>query len=80
MALASLDSIKISSFNANGLRSKNKRQAIFNWLKGHKQNILFLQECHSNPDIENQWRQDLDEYNVYFSHGTSSAKGVSIVC
>ena len=71
--------IRISSFDTNGLGSKVKRQAISKWLKSIHQSVIFLQETHSNPDLENVWKHDFDNNNLLFSHGSSSATGVCTI-
>ena len=71
--------IKINGFNTNGLGNKFKRLAVVKWLKLNSQSIVFLQETHSIPEIENKWKQDFDNPNLFFSHGTSSGRGVCII-
>ena len=71
--------IKISSFNTNGLGNKLKRLAVAKWLKQHSQNIVLLQETHSATEIENKWKHDFGNPNIFFSHGTSSGRGVCII-
>ena len=73
------DQVKIYTFNANGLRNKTKRLAIFDWLNNKNTNIVFLQETHSNIEYETEWKKDLRNFDLYFSHGTTSAKGVCIL-
>ena len=45
-------SVNINSFNVNGLGMKNKRIAIFSWLKSKYSGIYFLQETHSSSNCE----------------------------
>ena len=65
------NSIKLCSFNVNGLGQKQKRIAVFKRLS--KLNcISLLQETHSTPELEKMW---IDEWkgNIEFSHGTSNS-------
>ena len=73
------DHVKICTFNVNGLRNKTKRLAIFDWLNNKNNNIVFLQETHSNTANETEWKRDLRNFDPYFLHGTTSAKGVCIL-
>ena len=70
--------IKINSFNCRGLRNKNKRQNIFNWLKSNYMGITFLQETHSSPLDEKKWEKEWGGI-IYYSHGEYNARGVSIM-
>ena len=69
---------KMLSLNVRGLRSLDKRKALFNWLAKEKSDIIFLQETYSTPGVENiwksQWRGD-----IFFSHGLEHSKGVIIL-
>ena len=70
---------KMLSLNVRGIRSLDKRKALFNWLAKEKSDIIFLQETYSStPGVENiwksQWRGD-----IFFSHGSEHSKGVIIL-
>ena len=69
---------KLLSLNARGIRTFEKRKAIFNWLSKSGGDICFQQETYSTREVENiwkkQWRGDL-----YFSHGTCHSKGVLVL-
>ena len=66
--------------NVGGIRSIEKRKAIFNWLVKTKSDIRFLQETYSTSEVElawkSQWRGD-----VLFSYGSehSIRRGVMIL-
>ena len=66
------------SLNARGIRTFEKRKALFQWLNKDKADIIFLQETYSTPDVENtgksQWKDDL-----YFAHGSEHSRGVLIL-
>ena len=69
---------KILSLNVRGIRSFDKRKALFHWLSKEKSNIIFWQETYSTPEVENiwksQWRGD-----IFFSHGSEHSRGVMIL-
>ena len=71
-------SLSVNTFNCRGLRCKSKRLSVFNWLNTTERGITLLQETHSDSGIEKQWEKEL-EGSIYFSHGTSSTKGVAIL-
>ena len=54
---------KLLSLNVRGIRSTEKRKAIFNWLVKSKSDIRFLQETYSTSEVElawkSQWRGDV---------------------
>ena len=68
----------ITSINALGLRSPDRRQTAFNHFTRNKYDIILIQETHWTPDlndtIKNEWHG-----NTFFSHGTSNARGVAIL-
>ena len=69
-------SIKLLCLNVRGLRNKNKRSAIFNWLKNNHHGITLLQETHSTLTDEQKWIAEWDGIG-YFSHGDFNARGVA---
>ena len=69
----------IYSFNANGLRDRCKRRAVLNWISTHHRGVLFLQETHSSNKVEETWTHDSPSKHIYFSHGTSVARGVCTI-
>lgn len=72
------DKIEIFSLNARGLGQPTKRHKIFTWLQKQDMGLIMLQETHSTEDVEKQWRTEWGG-EVYFSHGTSRARGVAIL-
>jgi len=70
-------SIRLTSFNVNGLRNDIKRNAIFNKLRPLS-HIVFLQETHSSKELENKWKTEWGS-QIIFSHGISNSKGVAIL-
>ena len=73
-----LDSITISTFNCNGLRERNNRIKVFNWLRLNYNGIILLQETHSLITDEKKWQREW-RGKIYFSHGNNQSKGVAIL-
>jgi hypothetical protein len=73
-----LKSIKITSFNARGLKNKVKRQRVLNFLKSRHPGILFLQETYSTSGDEIIWKTEW-KGEIIMSHGTNHSKGVAIL-
>ena len=48
---------KLLSLNVRGIRTFEKRKAIFNWLSKSGADISFLQETYSTRDVENIWKK-----------------------
>jgi len=69
---------KLVSLNVRGIRSFEKRKAVFNWLYKSQADICFLQETYSTPEVvkarKKQWTGD-----TFFSHGSSHSKGTMIL-
>ena len=51
---------------------------MFTWCRKQKASIIFLQETHSTIDKEKQWKAEWGA-PIEFSHGSSSARGVTIL-
>lgn len=68
--------------NVRGLRtSVNKRQTLFHRLKEMVKHtgFVFMQETHSDSEIENLWAEEFGSNNLLiFGHGASNARGVCI--
>ena len=69
---------KLLSLNAPGIRSFEKRKAVFNWLYKSQADICFLQETYSSTEVENVWQKQW-KGNMFFSHGSSHSRGVLIL-
>ena len=68
----------IVSFNVRGIGNTLKRNTIFAYLKQNFKGIALLQETHSCQNKEQLWRSETrNEWDIYFSHGTSGSKGVA---
>ena len=70
--------INIYSLNCNGLNGDVKRNAVFEKLKKRGEEIFMLQETHCTAEHEQKCRREWVD-NMYFSNGTSNARGVAII-
>ena len=70
-------SLRILSLNVRGLQNNKKRRAIFNYCR-NRADISILQETHSLPKNEQVWQTEWGS-RIWFSHGSSNAKGVCIL-
>ena len=66
------------SLNVRGIRTFEKRKAVFSWLVNSDADIFFLQETYSTRDIENIWRRQW-KGEMFFSHGSNHSRGVLIL-
>ena len=64
----------LSSINVRGIRTFEKRKAVFSWLVNSDADIFFLQETYSTRDIENIWRKQW-KAEVFFSHDSNRSRG-----
>ena len=74
-----MTSLKLLSFNAQGLSNFKKRKAVFSWCKAQKADLIFLQETHSTKGCEKRWKNEWGGKNVFMSHGKSNARGACIL-
>ena len=74
-----MDNVKIVSLNTRGLGNDLKRRKIFRYMKKSKADFCMIQETHCTKKLEgifsNEWGG-----KCLFSHGTSNARGVAILC
>lgn len=70
--------MKISSLNVNGIANPIKRKVIFGNIRSQKANIHLLQETHSSPETGFLWAREWGG-QIFYSHGSSSSKGVAIM-
>ena len=70
----------IISLNVRGLREYKKNRKINNWLikHGSRNGIVFLQETHSQKDIENEWSKRT-RGQLIMSHGETNSRGTAIL-
>ena len=69
---------KILSLNARGIRSFEKRKALFGWLMKDKSDICVLQESYSTPEVRKFGNLNV-KGEMFFSHDTEQSKGVLIL-
>ena len=68
--------LSINSFNTRGIRNKDKRKNIFNWLRNSHYGIAMLQETHAIETDHSKWKREWDG-EIIFSDGESNSKGVA---
>ena len=66
---------KVVSLNVRGIRTFEKRKAIFNWFIKQNADMCFLQETYST-EIENQWKAQWPG-DIFFAHGSTHSRGVA---
>ena len=66
------------SLNVRGIRTFEKRKAVFSWLVNSDADIIFLQETYSTRDIENIWTKQW-KGEMFFSHGGNHSRSVLIL-
>ena len=69
---------KLISLNARGIRSFEKRKAVFGWLLKQKVDLCFLQETYSTREVEFFWKKQW-KGEMFFSHGSEHSRGVLIL-
>ena len=74
--MAEQNMIVIKSQNVRGLSNSMKRKRLFSWLQQTKADVLFLQETHSTPDSEHEWKKDWGE--ISYSHMEAVQPGVHV--
>ena len=68
----------IASLNSKGLRSSDRCQTAFSFLRRNRLDIILLQEMHWTVDLDIQIKHKWDG-EVFFNHGTNTARGVAIL-
>ena len=68
----------IFTYNVNGISGKDKRIAIFQWLKTQKVDISLLQEVHFKQADKEKWEKEWDG-TIINSGNSSNQLGVSIL-
>lgn len=74
----SMCDVKLGSPNIDGAREESKRAALFQLMQRRGLNLMLLQETHSTPENETDWRKECSG-GAYFSHNSSTSGGVSIL-
>lgn len=68
----------MSSLNVQGLGNECKRRKLFRYFKDLNRDIIFLQETHCTPQMENIWSNEWGR-KIWFANGTSSTRGVAVL-
>lgn len=72
------DNYHCLSLNVQGIRSRDKRARLKEYIKHKKLQVLFLQETHFSPGISNFVKMEFNDWDVFNSYGTSASRGCSI--
>ena len=70
--------IKVITNNVRGLADYQKRRNLFHYFHIKKYDVIMLQECHSKKKNEHIWSTQWGR-KIWFSHGTTQARGVAIL-
>jgi len=66
------------SLYVRGIRSLEKRKALFQWLVKQGADVIFLQESYSTPEVEHIWKSQWKE-DMFFGHGTVHSRGILVL-
>ena len=66
----------LASVNGQGPRSPDRRKLAFSFFNRNKFDIVLIQETHFTSEMEIQVQREW-EGDVFFTHGTNSARGVA---
>ena len=70
--------LNLASFNVRGMSDNIKRREIFKFLHHKPFDCILLQETHSTIEIENIWQSEWGG-RIWYSHGSSNARGVAVL-
>ena len=73
--MADLNNLKICSFNASGLREKQKLNTLLNYFKTNKADIIFIQESHLVLDDKGYLNRVWGD-NYHLSGESRNSKGL----
>lgn len=73
-----METLKILSFNANGLGDYRKRKDVLDYLRNLKADLIFLQEVHVKSASENMFRS-MWGFECFVNGKDSNSKGVAIL-
>ena len=76
--MGSLNTLKISSLNCQGLGNYRKRRDVFQYLRQKSYSIYCLQDTHLEGKIENYVQSEWG-YKCFFASHTSNARGVAVL-
>ena len=70
--------IKLCSFNCRGMQDYIKRKKIFHYMRNLENDVIFLQETHSDKNDETFWKSQWGEF-AWFASFSSNSRGVAIL-
>lgn len=70
--------LKIISYNAQGLKSPNKREKVLNWAARKKIDIMAIQESHYLNKDHHGWKNTWPGH-IISSEGTNNSRGVTFL-
>ena len=73
-----MDKLKIISFNAQGLKLKNKRSKVLNWTNRKKFDIMAIQESHFEDEDMAKWKEGW-KGEIISSSGSNNSRGVTFL-
>ena len=76
--MADID-LKIITLNCRGLRDRNKKLAVFEYLKGENPDVTLLQETFITGDIVNDFNRDWDGDIFHGCTDSSHSRGVAVM-
>ena len=71
-------SLSILTYNVSSISKTSERKSIFNHIKQHQIDIVFLQESHSSSDNKTLWSMEWGG-KIIWLHDTSRGKGLTIL-
>lgn len=71
--------LKVLTLNARGLRGKDKRKSVYNWLRKQTADIIFLQETYFTKDLVNNIDRDWTGKSFHALTDSVHSRGVSIL-
>ena len=71
-------SSKIECQNFSNVYRRRIHWVFYHWMKNKKCNIIYIQESHFTNNINDSWHKEF-KGEMLHSHGSSQARGVSIL-
>ena len=70
--------INLRSMNVRGLHGTDKRNLVFNHLSNYKNDLLLLQDTHTDFSQEKIWKNKWGQ-SIFFNHGDSNSRGLCTI-
>lgn len=72
--------LHVLTLNVQGLRNKEKRFRLYEWLKHQNFGVAFLQETHFSDDLFKQINSEIQDFaKIFHSLGKTNSRGVCIM-